>query len=313
MRAFLNKIFLFVALLLSALVFSLLFLKDKSACDTILGAIRDKNESLKKMDGGKIIFLGGSNLSFGLNSKEVSEAFQRPVINMGVHAGVGLEYIVNSSKPFVKENDIVVLAPEYENFYSDNFYGEMELVSSVFDVHAEGKQYIGAKQWIFLLQYVPVYAAKKIRNIVGLSFSKADTSVNIYHRRSFNSYGDAFLHWSLPDQDFACARKLKGKEHTNPEVIGFVADLKKYVTERKAKLIILPPVMEQQSFLNMEEVIRKIESDLKSAEVAFVSDPAAYSYNRKYFFNSYYHTNKKGVDLRTAQVISDLKRILGNG
>jgi hypothetical protein len=208
---------------------------------------------------------------------------------------------------------VVVLAPEYENFYSDNFYGEMELVSSVFDIHPDGKKYIDAKQWLFLLQYVPVYAAKKIRNVIGSAFSKADTSINIYHRRSFNAFGDAFLHWSLPDQNFASAHKLKGEERVNPEVISFLSDLKKYVIEKKAKLIILPPVIEQQSFRNLENVIGKIESDLSKANVSFASDPRTYSYNRKYFFNSYYHPNKKGVDLRTAQVINDLKKMLENG
>jgi hypothetical protein len=234
-------------------------------------------------------------------------------MNMGIHAGVGLEYIVNSTRPYISENDIVVLVPEYENFYSDSFYGEMELVSTVFDVHPEGKQYLDAKQCFFLLQYLPVYAAKKIRNAMGSAFSKTDTSVNIYHRRSFNSYGDAFLHWTMPDQDFAIAHNLKGGENVNPEVIGFIVGLKKYVTEKKARLIILPPVIEQQSFLNLKEVIGKIESDLNKAEVSFASDPASYSYNRKYFFNSYYHPNKNGVDLRTSQVINDLKKILGNG
>jgi hypothetical protein len=304
---------LFVTLLVSVLGFSLLFLKDRSVGDTILGAVRDKDESLKKMNAGKILFLGGSNLSFGLDSKEVSEAFQRPVMNMGIHAGVGLRYIVNSTKPFIRENDIVVLVPEYENFYSDNFYGEMELVSSIFDVHPEGKKHIDARQWLFLLQYMPVYAAKKIRNAIGSAFSKADTSVNVYHRRSFNVFGDAFLHWSLPDQDFMSAHQLKGEERVNPEVIGFLADLKKYVIEKKAKLIILPPVIEQQSFQNLGEVIGKINSDLSKAGVSFASAPVTYSYSRKYFFNSYYHPNKKGVDLRTVQVISDLKKILGNG
>jgi hypothetical protein len=313
MRKFAYKIFLFAVLLISVLGLSLFFLRDKSACNTILGAIQDKDESLKKMGEGKILFLGGSNLSFGLNSKEINEAFQRPVMNMGIHAGVGLKYIVSSTKPFIRENDIIVVVPEYENFYSDNFYGEMELVSSVFDIHSEGKKYIDAKQWLFLLQYVPVYAAKKIRNAIGSVFSKTDTSVSIYHRRSFNSFGDAFLHWSLPDQDFAIAHKPKDKESVNPEVVGFLADLKKYVIEKKAKLIILPPVIEQQSFLNLGEVIAKIESDLNKADVSFAAMPASYSYNRKYFFNSYYHPNKKGVDLRTAQVISDLKKILGNG
>ncbi len=65
---------------------------------------------------------------------------------MGVHAGLGMKYIIDDALPYVNKGDLIVLFPEYEHFYTDNFYGEMELVSTVFDVEPQSKHQLDRKQ-----------------------------------------------------------------------------------------------------------------------------------------------------------------------
>ena len=163
MRRFINKILVFVLLLLVLLSLSLFFIPDVVSKNSLLAALVDKHTLLQKTKSEKIIFIGGSNLSFGLDSKRISNAFNKPVINMGVHAGMGLEYIVNDVKQYINKGDIVVLMPEYENFYTDNFYGEMELVSVVFDIDPAGKKLLNAKQWQHLFKYIQPTPQKRSR------------------------------------------------------------------------------------------------------------------------------------------------------
>jgi len=308
MKGFLLKITCLLLLILLLLAGSLFFIPDFVSKNSILGGLLDKHETLKKIKTEKIIFVGGSNISFGLDSKKIAAEFNKPVINMGVHAGMGLEFIMNDVKSYIHKGDVVVLVPEYENFYTDNFYGEMELVSVLFDVDPSGRNLVDWKQWQHLLKYMPTYAAKKIKNYIASPFQKQDLAreIDIYDRRSFNEYGDAYIHWALPDQNYLPAKKNKGDEKIDTYVISFIKDFKNYTESKGATLVLLPPVIESQSYDNQANIIDQITVSLISNSISFSVEPNKYRFSFEYFFNSYYHLNKKGVDKRTQLVIDDL-------
>jgi hypothetical protein len=309
MKRFLLKILSFFLLVAAILILSLFFVPDVVSKNTLLAALVDKHQMAAKIQTKKIIFIGGSNVSFGLDSKTISDSFKIPVANMGVHAGLGLMYIVNDCKPYIKKGDVVVLIPEYENFYTDNFYGEMELALVLFGIDPAGKKIVEADQWRHLFKYLPTYSAKKIKSYVSSVFHKqaVSTEIDIYDKRSFNDFGDAYIHWALPDQNFLPCKKNSGKEKVNPEVISFIVDFKRYVLNKGAKLVILPPVLESQSYQNQEQIINDVEMKLQENNIGFIAKPNRYKLATNYFFNSIYHPNKKGVDLRTKMVIEDLE------
>jgi len=311
-KGFLYKIAGFFVLVILVLALSLYYIPDVVARTSILAGLIDKHEALQKIKTEKIIFVGGSNLSFGLDSKKIIEAYKKPVINMGVHAGIGLEYIMNDVKAYINKGDVVVLVPEYENFYTDNFYGEMELVSVLFDINPAGRKSVDSKQWEHLLKYIPTYSAKKIKNYIPTLFRKSPVAseIDIYDRRSFNEFGDAYIHWALPNQNYMPSKRNSGAEKINPEVIEFIKSFKEYVKGRGAKLVILPPVIEEQSYNNQDKMINEIEASLDENNIGFMVKPDMYKFKADYFFNSYYHLNKKGVDKRTEMVIGNLEPVL---
>jgi hypothetical protein len=306
MKSFLSKIIKFTFLVFIILCLGILFIPDKSVQSSILGAYPTKHELLKQTTRKKIILLGGSNLSFGIDSKQIETALKKPVINMGIHAGVGLEFMINDIKPYISAGDTVIVVPEYEHFYTDNFYGEMELISVLFDIEPQSKKTINKEQWIPLLKYLPTYSAKKIKNFLPSVLKNKEEPVSIYHKNSFNENGDAYLHWSLPNQTYLPAVKNKGNETVNKEVITQLLDLKKYIRSKQATLLIFPPVIDETSYNNQEYIINKINTELADNQLIFVSNPINYKYKNQLFFNSYYHLNKTGVDKRTQQLINDL-------
>ncbi len=312
MKKFLNKILVLLLLTIGVLLFSLFFIPDVVSRTSILAALIDKHEVLKKIKTEKIIFVGGSNVSFGLDSKKIMEKYNRSVINMGLHAGIGLEFIVKDAKQYINKGDIIVLIPEYENFYTDNFYGEMELIAVLFDIEPQGRKLVDAKQWQHLLKYIPTYSAKKIKNYIPTLFRKQTqaTEVNIYDRRSFNEFGDAYIHWALPNQNYLPAKINTGKEKLNIEVVSFIKEFKKYVISKGATVCILPPVIQDQSFNNQVSAIYMINDSLTANNISFFVKPERYKFSSEYFFNSYYHLNKKGVDERTQMIIQDIDKFI---
>jgi hypothetical protein len=178
----------------------------------------------------------------------------------------------------------------------------------LFDVDPSGRSLVNFKQWQHLLKYMPTYAAKKIKNFISAPFQKQDiaSEINIYDRRSFNEFGDAYIHWALPDQNYLPAKKNKGDEKIDSYVISFIKDFKIFTENKGAKLLILPPVIESQSYDNQANIIDQITVSLINNNISFVVKPSKYKFSSEYFFNSYYHLNKTGVDKRTQLVIEDL-------
>jgi hypothetical protein len=84
------------------------------------------------------------------------------------------------------------------------------------------------------------------------------------------------------------------------------------VEDKGAELTILPPVIEDQSYQNQRNMIDSISASLEKNAIGFSAKPDRYRLPRSYFFNSIYHPNKKGVDLRTAMVIEDMNKVITN-
>jgi hypothetical protein len=60
------------------------------------------------------LLVGGSNVLFGLDSDVMTERTGIETVNMGTFAGLGLPYILYRVQPIVRQDDIVVLSPEYQ-------------------------------------------------------------------------------------------------------------------------------------------------------------------------------------------------------
>ncbi len=75
-----------------------------------MAALIDKNERLCSIDEPKIVLVGNSNLAFGINSAMIEEAFSMPVVNMGMHGGIGNPFNEQAAVQNVHEGDIVILS-----------------------------------------------------------------------------------------------------------------------------------------------------------------------------------------------------------
>jgi hypothetical protein len=301
MKKFILQTFLFTVLVFGILAFALFFLPNKRAKESLLGGLIDKHKLLSKKSSRRLIFVGGSNLSFGLDSKRIADSLKLTVINMGVHGGLGLKYMIEDVKPFIRPGDLIVLAPEYSNYYKrDSFLGNVELVSVLFDIYPEGRRVIDREQWKHLTSFIPQYTMSKLTP----GWKKDEV---VYKKDSFNKYGDAYKHWTLPNQNVAAAKRSSGKEAVDKEVMTYLKAFASLMERMKTKVLILPPVFQQTSFDNQRSIINKIEASLKDSGLPFYVRPSRYMLSDNFFFNTNYHLNKKGIDIRTALVIEDIR------
>ena len=69
----------------------------------------EKVEKLENTKGPKIVLIGNSNLAFGINSEKIEEEMGMPVINMGLHGGLGNVFAEEMAKINVEAGDIYVI------------------------------------------------------------------------------------------------------------------------------------------------------------------------------------------------------------
>lgn len=112
MRRFIIRFVLFC--LLQVAVGSMIFPAAPSARRIgYLASFEDKLALLEQDSPPRIIIVGGSNAAFGVYSPLFVEAFDRPVVNIGLHGGAGLDFYLCVVRQHVREGDLVVLLPEY--------------------------------------------------------------------------------------------------------------------------------------------------------------------------------------------------------
>ena len=109
MRQFHNALFKFcLVFFLTNLVFFTIY--SHVAQDTRIASTIDKEARLKETAGvRRLIFVGGSSLAYGLDSHLIKKQVGVEVVNMGVQASLGLDFMINQVKGSLKKKDIVVL------------------------------------------------------------------------------------------------------------------------------------------------------------------------------------------------------------
>ncbi len=273
--------------------------------DSYLAAYFDKTKLLKETKSPKIVFVGGSNIAFGLDSSRVGKVFGFPVINMGLHAGLGLKLMLDQVKPYLNRNDIVVVIPEYSHFVGDLFYGDKDLFELAKLTH----------NWTPLLD-MPLISivnnALKLNRYIyeyNRNTSYGITNGSIYARNSFDRYGDVTAHLFLPNEKYS-RNYEQMPDSINKTAVRYLYNFITNNAEHGITTLMLYPCLEMSYYQRQATTINKIASTLNKNGIKPLSVPLDFLYSDDLFFNTNYHLNKQGRQLRTEKVIDILRAAL---
>lgn|SRR5262245_23141245 len=84
------------------------------ATEWIHGIYVKKEAAAAKIEGPKVIIIGGSGAHYGFSGEAITHATGIPTVNLGVHAGLGGEYLLERAKRSLKAGDwaVMVLEPQ---------------------------------------------------------------------------------------------------------------------------------------------------------------------------------------------------------
>jgi len=299
MKKFIIKITWFF-IFLGALVLTGLLLPPNPASRSFLYAKNKKDSLLQHVPSPRMIFVGGSNLSFGINSQMIKDSLGFNPINTGLHAKIGLIYMMQNTLPYIKSGDVVVVAPEYQQFYNTFAYGGEALLRTMGNSSWDEWKGLKKEQWVNILPFVNKYAFSVVNPTEYISPNEGDVVL-------FNKYGDAYTHWGQDKTEFTPYGSTSGQ--FNQSVIAEIVAYQKKLADEGAFLFITYPGLHKTSFENKKKAIKEIEAALKENHFKILGNPERYKMPDSLMFNTPYHLSKKGMDYRTRFLIEDFNRM----
>lgn len=307
--SFFKKAFFLGLLQLSLLM--LLYLVIPPEANTYVAASIDKMALLEKIASPRLILVGGSNIAFGIDSTAMEHKLGRPVINTGLHAGLGLATMLNSVLPYVRPGDVVVLIPEYENFQDQEVVnGNVDLLASLIENDPAFLLYLAPARYLDIPHMLNLTLQKKISRVFTFSHEKID----YYSRDSFDAHGDYIAHLGHVSADpslISSSGALSGSQ-IDLGTVELIETFSQQVKARGGLIFFDYPSLRQtncdnsdsQAFINLDTLLHK------NLTFPILSTPAERCFPSAYFFDTLYHLASQGRAVRTQRLLQALAPLL---
>lgn len=305
---FLLKMSLCFVTVFSLLVSVLLFFPANVYDTSYQAVIQRKFDVLKQTEGKKIIIVGGSNASFGIDEEKIEAETGYAVANLGLHAGFGAIVPTELSKANIGQGDIVLLAYEWgwQGYKYFETFGT-DLVISGFDDRLDMYYQLPAKHYSKLIGYLMENFKKKLQY---------QPPSGVYSAEAFDEKGrmiyqrpETCLVYEGNEDTFG--RVDVGDGTIADDVVEYLTEYKRYVEAQGAKVYFVAPPVYEGAITGSEEGFAQL---LRNAEeqlgISYISNPADYFFPNEWIYDTPYHCTTVGEQRRTELLIADLKKVL---
>lgn len=307
MKLFIRNFLSFCLIFLSIILIGIFSPATSNVSKSLIFAKLDKDSLLLNTPSKRVILIGGSNLSFGINSAMLKDSLLLNPVNTAVHAGIGLKFMLDHSERYIRDGDIVIIAPEYFQYFGNNVYGGEELLRTILDVSKNDYKLLSFRQWINLSPFVLTYACSKFN--IASYIIKGRGQTDVYLRKSFNKYGDVDTRLTpKAEKNIIPFPTIDGK--FNNEAIEELLRFRDKIKKKGADMYVTYPGYQAKSFQYSFKQINIVQHSLIKNGFKILGNPYRYEFRDSLLFNTPYHLNKYGVDIRTKLLIQDLKPFL---
>lgn len=303
MRRFLYKsgLFFFIILILACV------LKysegDRSQSNEYVAALTDKHHRIEQIHQPKLLLAGGSNLVFGVDSQKIQEELDMPVVNLGLLAKLGLQFILHELEDVAQAGDLIVFALEHDMAID----GNIDLLKRTVYYNAFARKYYkkGHANWLTdcraLIEDSHILFKKTVSNY--LNMAKNNT---VYCRDGINKYGDGVYHLDLPSQAVLGSKSVI--PDTKTEQIELLNTFFKKMQERDVHVVFSYGAYELSEFEKNKAALQSVHRDMIARlQIEMIMNLEDFVYPTSYFYDSVYHLNKKGRAIHTNNLISHLQ------
>jgi hypothetical protein len=163
--------------------------------DHYMAATLDKHARLRNAPSPRVIFVGGSSVGFGIDSRPFDVLGLEPV-NMGLNAGLGLAFMLGEVEPQLRAGDVVIVAPETQLFWTRSQDDAVWAVLQRRPASLACLAAAGPRELADVSDQGLHFLARKVR-CAAHQISTDHELPPIYRRSSFDRFGDLVTHRGL--------------------------------------------------------------------------------------------------------------------
>lgn len=309
------KEFIYKILILIFIVFivyiSIIFLYFKMPQHTlwINNCFIKKDAISKKIHNPKIVFVAGSSTLFGVNTKTIEKKLKIPTLNFGIHAGLRTDYILYRTRKILHKGDTVILLFEYQNL---TWNGEESVARRNYILTHDHTFFTKEMDLIDKLKMLASVKPTELFHSIKNQFKdikKAEIGKN-YNSDTLNENGDET--YKIGNK---FSKILDGKPFTFNEFFETkgLREIKKFSIWCKNHGVYLyvsfPSTLYFKDFeeIKYKNYFLNLKNYFKNNNIDVFGNPYEFFYSKEYFYDSFYHLNKKGAKIHTEQLIDILK------
>jgi hypothetical protein len=295
-------------------IVAVLYLKATAAENAYLAGYHLKHRLLEETPSPRIILVGGSATTFGVSSPQLEQALGLPAINMGMHGGLGLRYMLDDVEQEIRPHDIVVLSPEYSGFINTIDGNETLLYHCL--VNPDGVEHLrSVGQLLALYDATSDLLFSRLKSVIGASLLQRPEKQEPHWKRLyrgivFDRYGDT------SNQDSTCIVTALRDTFSiapasfDPRAIECIHAFLQRVSGR-ATIILCYPSIPSSLHARNAQALEQLHRLINGPGVwPAPLPPEAWVLDEKDFLDTVYHLNRRGRTARTVLLIRELRKIL---
>lgn len=282
----------------------------------IQNSYKKKEAIARSIKGSKIIFISGSNTLFGIRTQDFQRLTGIPSLNLGLHAGLDIDYILYRAKRSINPGDTVILPLEY-SFYL--FDGDREQTGIDY-VLTYDKSFLKNLYFMDKLKYLDSIEPVEILLSLDRKKNIPEPDLGIgYNSRTLNSNGDETYNFNKKVINSNLKKKYKpipiqsknkDKEYKVTKGLLEIIKFKKWCDKNKVTMVITwPSTILFQRYYNQDyrSYFSFLSEYFKINRIKILGSPYDFFYKKELFYDSNYHLNSEGMTIRTKKVIELLK------
>ncbi|WKZ48082.1 MAG: hypothetical protein QY306_01780 [Anaerolineales bacterium] len=302
-----------LVILLVALEIAVIFAATPPDAKHLYQASMLKSALLRDVPSPRIIIVGGSNVAFGIDSELMERELGVPVINDGLHVALGIAPL-NEIKANLRTGDIVIISLEYYNFTDlPSFYGQPQFLADWVEFSPERIWYLHEpyKQMPSIFAMMLERKVNRQLNYYLYGFSY-EAGRNFYSGDLFNEHGDFIGHLGEgADKKFDIADSVYPINLIDDAYV-YLEDFNQYA-KSKGALVFYEAQAHRQT--NCERTGKKnldrFFNLLKNrTTIPLLTNLDQLCLPDDYFYDTPYHLNEQGREVRTERLIQNLKDYL---
>ncbi len=298
MKRFIYKLFILVAI--PGLLFCIPFTFNRHEQPVNLV---QQHENLVSKASPKLVFVGGSNALFGIDSERLEKGIKLQVVNYSVQGGLPVSFYFREVLPYLSEGDIVLLVFEYGYYYG---VIRPEALARIVDRYPAGIPSLLPEYWMDTPSILKTIFLDRVSRLLTAEKNESDD-----FDREYNQWGDAIYlldyngHTAMDRENGT----LSPVSEVDRSVIEKIRKFSEEAQKKGASVVITYPSMWERQYKPQKELISDLDQYLREQFPGMVvSKPLDYVFESVYVSDTSFHLNREGRQIRTDRMIEDLAR-----